>query len=297
VARPWVGREGGRPAARAASVALAVLLAGPFLPARAYAAGPAPAPELDVAQVLERNAAARGGLEAWRKVQAMSWSGYVERADGSGPRLPFTYDQRRPAQTRFEVASDRQRSVRVFDGQQGWKLRPSAGGPPEVQAYGDEERRAARDALVIDGPLLDASAKGVQVTLEGLEPVEGRPAYRLVATLPSGTKQRVWVDAETFLEVKYDRSGRDAAGRPSTVEVLLRDYRAFEGLQLPSTIETRAPGGTRAVDLMVIERVVLNPLLPSDRFSKPVQRAPHRGVVVDTRSAQRPIPAATGPAP
>jgi hypothetical protein len=59
-----------------------------------------------VAKILERSAAARGGLEAWRKVQTMIWSGHVERADGTGAGMPFMFYQKRPSLTRFELATN-----------------------------------------------------------------------------------------------------------------------------------------------------------------------------------------------
>jgi hypothetical protein len=272
----------GRIAALAGAGALVVAL----LPGIVRGAKAAAAPEPDLAHILEKSAAARGGLEAWRKVRTMVWTGHVERADGSGPRLPFMFQQKRPNLTRFEIAIDRDISVRVFDGRQGWKLRPNAGGKAELQPYGEAEVRAARDALVIDGPLLDAGAKGVQVALDGVDEVEGRKAYRLTAKLPSGTMQRVWIDAESFLEVKYDRPARDAAGRPAAVAVYLRNYQTYEGLQIPFAIETGTPGGGPVADRLVIERIAINANLPDGVFAKPGLRTSRRGITVDTRPPQ-----------
>jgi hypothetical protein len=271
-------------ARRAAAVALAGALCAAH-PAAAGAEEGAAGDAPDVARLLEQSAAARGGLEAWRRVQTMAWTGHVERADGSGPRVPFSFQQKRPNLTRFEIQVDRQPSVRVFDGRRGWKLRPGAGGRPVPQPYGDEEVQAARDALVIDGPLLDAAAKGVRVTLEGPDEVEGKKAWRLRAQLPSGTAQRVWIDAQSFLEVKYDRPARDLAGRPTTVAVYLRNYQAHEGLQIPTTIETGAPGGGPTVDRLVIERVDINPILAEGTFTRADPRPSRRGgVTVDARA-------------
>ena len=264
-----------------AALALAGALLGLSVPTTALAAKSGAEP--DLALILEKSAAARGGLEAWRKVRTMVWTGHVERADASGPRLPFMFQQKRPNLTRFEIATDRDTSVRVFDGRQGWKLRPGASGRPALQPYSEAEVRAARDALVIDGPLLDAVTKGVQVTLDGVDEVEGRKAYRLGAKLRSGTMQRVWIDAESFLEVKYDRPARDAAGRHTTVAVYLRNYQAYEGLKIPFTIETGAPGGGAIADRLVIDRIAINVNLADGMFARPGLRTSRRGITVDTR--------------
>jgi hypothetical protein len=242
----------------------------------------AAAPALELSQILAKNAEARGGLDAWRKVQDMVWSGHVERADRKGVALPFMFEQKRPNLTRFELVMDKQRAVRVFDGSQGWKVRPDATGRPQVQPYTDEERRAAGDALVIDGPVLDASAKGVQLALDGVDEVDGRKAWRLRTTLPSGTTQRVWIDAESFLDVKYERPGRDAAGRPASVAVYLRNYQTFDGLKIPFSIETGTPAGEIS-DRLVIERIAINAHLPDGMFARPGLRTARRGITVETR--------------
>jgi hypothetical protein len=267
---------------------LAGSLCGPVLLAAEQSA--APAPKLELAQILEKNAAARGGLDAWRKVQTMVWSGHVER--GGGARLPFMFEQKRPNLTRFEIAVDKQKSVRVFDGKEGWKLRASAAGRPDVQPYTEEERRAASDALVIDGPVLDASAKGVELTLDGADEVEGHKAWRLRAKLPSGTIQRVWIDAETFLEIKYDRPARAADGRLTTVPIYLRNYQTYEGLRIPFAIETGTAGGGAVADTLVIDRIAINVALPDGMFARPGLRTARRGITVDTRAPK--APAASG---
>ena len=51
------------------------------------------APTLTAAQIVERHVAARGGLGAWRKVEAMAWMGRVE--GGSPAPMPPRWGQRR----------------------------------------------------------------------------------------------------------------------------------------------------------------------------------------------------------
>src|SRR3979490_1819245 len=62
----------------------------------AMGAQPAPAPELTAEQIVEKNVAARGGLEGWRKIQTMIWLGHMERAGGPMASLPFQCQQKRP---------------------------------------------------------------------------------------------------------------------------------------------------------------------------------------------------------
>ncbi|MBS0375932.1 MAG: hypothetical protein JSR73_15240 [Proteobacteria bacterium] len=237
--------------------------------------------------MVERNAAARGGTEAWQRLKTMAWTGYVESAATPGRKLAFLLEQKRPNKTRFELLTDGQRSIRLYDGRSGWKLRPNAGsGRPELAPYSEDELRYARGAQVIDGPLMDGVAKGGTATLVGRDQADGHTAYVLDVVLPSGERQRVWVDAETFLEVRQDRQVRNAAGQMRTFTVLFGDYHAFEGVQIATTIETAGGAAGAPQNKLVIERVALNPEIDDHEFARPDTPVSRRNsAVVDTRGA------------
>jgi hypothetical protein len=272
--------------AKIPSVAIACCLyaasfGGEALAMAADAALPVP---LTAEQIVEKNVAARGGLDAWRKVTTMAWVGHIEASNLPGGSLPFVFEFGRPNRTRFSVDPQGQPSARIFDGRNGWKVRRSRDGSPDVQPYSAEDLKAAVDGQGFDGPLIDYRAKGIAVNLDGRDDVDGRPAYRLIVRLPSGASQHVWVDAETFLDLRSDRDSRDRAGRAGKVWLTYRDYRTVDGLQLPTLIETSGADG-KAPDRMVIDRVFLNPALSEQAFAKPEVAARRHKVVVDTRAA------------
>jgi hypothetical protein len=248
-----------------------------------------PAPDLPPSEIVARNAAARGGMEAWQRLKTMVWTGYVQSGTQPGVKLPFMLEQKRPLKTRFELVSDGQRAIRVYDGRSGWKLRPNpANGRPELSPYSDEELKFARGAEVMAGALMDCVAKGGVVTVLGRGEAEGRQAYILDVKLPSGGNHRIWVDAETFLELRQDREVHSGMGPLGTVVVLFHDYRDFDGVMLATRIETGAGPGT-APNKLVIERVALNPDLDDGAFARPEAPLGHRGsVLVDTRAGGGP---------
>lgn len=251
----------------------------------ALADEPAVTSELTAAQVVEKNVAARGGLEAWRKIQAMVLVGHIESSNGAAPSLPFVLEQKRPNKTRFEIKAQNKAAVRLYDGTHGWKLRPGRTGKPDLTPYTAEELSFARDGQVIDGPLMDYEAKGVAVALDGMDEVEGNKAYRLSVRLPSGAIHHVWIDARTFLDIKYDRESRNAFGQPGRVSVFYRNYKTIEGLQIPLMIESGA-GTATATDKMVIDKVSLNPPLEDRRFAKPSVPGQRNVVAVSSEPSQ-----------
>jgi hypothetical protein len=266
-------------------VAAATIAVG--LVAGSLAAGRVPAAELSAAEIVAKNGAARGGLDAWRKVETVVWVGHIESAHAPMPSMRFELEQKRPNRTRLQIHAPGGKSVRVFDGVHGWKLRP-ARGRPEVQPYTPQELKFAQAGHGIDGPLIDSAAKGNSVTLESVDEIGGRKAYHLNVRLAKGGNEHVWVDTETYLDIRYDRMADGPAGASRRVSVTYGDYRTVEGLQIPFLIETGGGPGTTP-DKMQIETVVLNAPLDDSPFGNPA--APH------PRNRVRPSVAPRAPAP
>jgi outer membrane lipoprotein-sorting protein len=256
----------------------------------------APASTLTATQIVEKNAAARGGLEAWRNIQTMIWVGHLEGASAPTPSATFVLQQKRPNWTRLETTAKDEKTLRVFDGAHGWQMRAISGGGPELRPYTPEELKFATEAQGADGPLIDYQAKGNAVALEGIETVEGREAYRLGVRLAAGQHQTVWIDAQTFLDIRYDRASYDAAGVAKTVSVSYRDYRTIGGLQIPVTVETSVGSGS-AADKMVMERIALNPPLDDGAFTNPAAPSRHPSVTISPEAAPGAATPDPGPAP
>ena len=103
--------------------ALAVLA-----PLAAVAAGASPAPaSLSAKEVVAKNITAKGGLQAWRAVQTMSFSGKLDAGGKENAQLPFSMELKRPRKTRLEIEFANDRAIQVYDCVNGWKLRPFLG--------------------------------------------------------------------------------------------------------------------------------------------------------------------------
>ncbi len=236
-------------------------------------------------QVVSRNIAARGGMEAWAKVRTLVWVGHLQSLRASVPSMPFVLEQKLPNKTRFELNALNERTMRVFDGEQGWKVRQGRGGMPETVPYSAQEVIYARQERALDGDVVDAALNGSAVALEGSDQVDGRTTYRLAISSPSGDRHHVWIDAQTFLDVKSERNSYGAGGVARPVIIFYRDYKEIDGLMLPSSIETASAPGAPA-DKMVIERVTVNAVLDDRMFMNPAsdraRRRPTRDVGAGT---------------
>jgi outer membrane lipoprotein-sorting protein len=262
---------------------------------------------LTAAQIVNKNVAARGGLKAWRAVQTMTETGKMGAGgDQRGPQtvanpvkrlgkqpnlmvasprlaqeaqLPFTLEMERPRRMRLELQFKGQTAIQVYDGANGWKVRPFLN-RMEVENYTEDELHKSALQSDLDGPLVDYEAKGSKVELEGTEKVEDKDNYRLKVTTKDGHAIHVWVDAKTFLESKIEGTPRRLDGLEHPVEIYYRDYRNVDGLQIPFVLETKvqpvekAPKNMRQanfpVEKIVLDKVEVNPKLDSALFTKPV---------------------------
>ncbi|KUY87669.1 hypothetical protein WS50_29265 [Burkholderia territorii] len=248
-----------------------------------------PGQGLGVDQIVEKNVAARGGLDAWRKIRTMVWFGHVDSANAPVQGMPFVLALKRPNKTRFEITVMSQKAVRMFDGREGWK-QGANGGSASMRPYTIDEARSASDEQVIDGPLIDHGAKGIGITLDGIDQIDGHDAYRLALKLPSGALRHVWIDSRTFLDVKLDREVRGPHG-PVTVEARYGDYRHVGELQIPFRIESGAPS-TAHKDVLVIDKISLNPPLDDAIFTRPASSGRRRPVAIDADAT--PVPSGAG---
>jgi len=255
--------------------------------------------KLTAAQIVEKNIAARGGLQAWKGLQTMTWKGKLDAGSGDSAersravaigkmhpasrmehpatadqtdankqvQLPFVMEMKRGHKSRVELEFAGKTAVQVYDGTNGWKVRPYLN-RNDVEPFTADELKAEAVKADVDGYLVDYAAKGNKVELAGVEKVEGKDAYKLKITQKNGDVQYTWIDAQSFLDVKVSGTPRRMDGKMHNVSIYQRDFRAVNGLMIPYVLET-AVDGYRETHKTVLESVVVNPKLDDSLFAKP----------------------------
>lgn len=256
---------------------------------------------LSAAQVVEKHVAARGGLQAWRALQTLSVTGKMDAGYGDSAarsrrlaegglgasvkrahaatvvgagqdkpdqqvQLPFKLETKRPHKSRLEIEFAGKTAVQVYDGTKGWKLRPYLN-RNDAEPFTAEEAKAESEKADIEGPLVDYAAKGTKVELAGVEQVAGHSAYKLKLTMKSGDAQNIWIDTQSFLDVKVEGIPRRMDGKMHKVWVMQRDFRSVQGLMIPFVCETVVEGYPQT-HALTLETVVVNRPLDDARFSK-----------------------------
>lgn len=291
-----------KPPRRIRTPVVATLLLSVCVTAALGAADEPSAAGLSAAEIVAKHVTARGGAAAWRAVQTLSLSGKLDAGTGDsiqrsmaiarqgvGARgrraeraaaaeqakaaaaqqvqLPFRLEMKRPRRSRLEIDFAGKTAVQLYDGEHGWKYRPYLN-RDDVEAFTADEAKGEAAKPDLEGPLVDYAAKGTRVALEGTEPVDGRKAYRLKLTMKNGDVQHIWIDAQSFLDVKVEGIPRRMDGKMHKVFVEQRDFRSVNGLMVPYQYLTSVDGYPGS-HKMVVEAMTVNAALDDARFAKP----------------------------
>ena len=221
-----------------------------------------------VDELLAKNIEAKGGLKKLKAVETTRITGKMVLPQGL--ELPIVMLQKRPKSFRMDFSIQGMANTQAYDGKTAWMMMPISG-KKDPEAMGAEEAKMVEEEADFDGPLMDYKEKGNTVELMGKEQVEGADAHKLKVTLKSGEIRYVYLDAETFLEIKAE-SKRTMHGSDVETESYMGDFKEVDGLMIPFSIETGTKGspGRRKI---VIEKVEHNPPLPDSLFGMPAVAA------------------------
>ena len=186
------------------------------------------------ADIVARSIAARGGLARIKAVTTTRLTGTI--AFGSAAPGPFRVTMERGGKSREEVAIPGGMLVRWTDGVHGWIRAP---GDSVTRELTPAELQNMAGSTDMDGPFVDAEAKGNRIELVGKDTAEGRPAWKLRVTGRDSSVRYAWFDADTWLQLKWEGTihGKD---RDFDVVSLFSDYRPEHGIEYARAIDSGA---------------------------------------------------------
>ena len=220
--------------------------------------------QLSIDQLIARHIQARGGLAALKAVRTRRTTGIMS---GAAPfDIPFTVEQKRPFLFRRELSIQGTPQITVFDGEGGWKVDPFTAGDAKPRPLSADDVKDLIEDADMDGGLVDWAAKGDKVELLGQERLETGPAYKLRLTFANGRASTIFLDAQTYQEVKRVVT-RQQMGQTVEMEVLTSGYHPIQGVAEPSSIDIGPKGSSQRLHLE-IQKVEVNVPMDDARFGK-----------------------------
>jgi len=217
-----------------------------------------------VDEIIAKNVQARGGAEKLKSVQSIRSTATLSM--GPGMEAPGVLIQKRPALARLEFTIQGLTAVQAYDGKNAWQIMPFMGKKdPELMSA--DEAKETEEMADVDGPLVDYKSKGHQVELLGKEKVEGTDAYKLKLTMKNGDVQTIYIDADSFLEIK-EETKRTVRGSEQEVESAIGDYKEVSGILFPFAVESNVKGSAEKQKI-TITKVELNVTTDDSIFKMP----------------------------
>jgi hypothetical protein len=220
-------------------------------------------------EIVARHIEARGGKEKLKAIQTLKLTRTV--ATGIGNPIKVVLYKKRPNLVRLEQGPTQPGATlipRGISADAAWDTVQGKPVPRPVQLAA-EARDIEGD---FDGLLVDWKEKGHTVTLDGREKMPGGDAFKLLATLKSGPKRTIYVDAKTYLERRHTGVLNLPGGRQFEVTITFDNWRDVEGVKFPFDITEERTGKEPVVSLVTYtEKIEINTPMDDAIFSMPVK--------------------------
>ena len=139
-----------------------------------------------------------------------------------GMEIPIDLWMKSPNKIKSVSTINGMEIISVFDGQKGYLVNPMAGSSQPVEMTSDKVTETLRSSLFQN--YIANYLKNGQLTLDGEEKINDKPAYKLKATLEGGTNLNLFIDKASFLLVKISTA---------TVDSFPSQYTETNGVFLP----------------------------------------------------------------
>lgn len=192
-------------------------------------------------------------MDKIKSVQSIRSSGTMTM--GPGMEAPGSLVQKRPDKARIEFTLQGMTAIQAYDGKDAWQIMPFMG-KKDPEAMSADDKKDLEENADIDGPLVDYKSKGNKVELLGKDKLEGTDAYKLKVTVKNGDVITMYLDADSFLEIK-EGVKRTVRGTEQEMETSLGDYKEVNGLMFPFAMETSVKGSSQSQKL-TLSKIELN---------------------------------------
>lgn len=152
-----------------------------------------------------------------------------------GMEMPMTLWMKNPNMIKTVTSFNGQEMVQVYDGVKGYTINPMTGSSKPVEMTAEEIKQTLRANMFQN--YMAVYLKNGQLSLDGDENVNDKPAYKLKATLEGGTVVNLFIDKSSFLMIKITTNTSGMA-----IDSFPTNYTETSGFILPMKTTTTAKG-------------------------------------------------------
>jgi hypothetical protein len=157
--------------------------------------------------------------------------------------------------------------VQAYDGSSGWQISPF-GGRKDPEMLGEDDVRGLSEDADIDGPLVDAQAKGNKIEYLGHDQVDGDDAYKLKVTLKNGDIFYYYLDPDTYIEIQIEKQQLIRGSVRESV-TMLGSYKPVNGVMYPFSIESGPKNNPDQRGKITVTKMEANVPVEDSEFKMP----------------------------
>jgi hypothetical protein len=167
-----------------------------------------------------------------------------------GMEMPMVLWMKNPNKIKSVTSINGQDMIQVFDGAKGYSVNPMTGSTTPVEMTADQVKQTIRSNM-FQNYMADYLKSG-QLTLNGEDNVNDKPAFKLKATVEGGTVIDLFIDKASYLLVKTS-STTSESGTPIKVDSFPSDYKETNGFLIPMKTTTTAQGMEFIINFTKVE--------------------------------------------
>jgi len=214
-------------------------------------------------ELVAKNIAARGGMDHILAIHSLKTAGRMQQG---GMTIPVTLETAAPDLLRQSFTIQGMTATTAYDGGIAWQISPFQG-KKDPQQLGEDDRRSLIEEADFYGPLVNCKEKGNTVEYLGHATVDGDDALLLKVTLKNGDIVNYYLDPDTYLEIRTEKTVFIRGAMRQTVTDL-GSYKKVAGVYFPFSMESGTKGNPFRMQVTVDSMTANVPLDPA-RFHMP----------------------------
>lgn len=156
-----------------------------------------------------------------------------------GMEMPMEMWMKNPNKIKTVANYNGQEIIQVFDGEKGYSINPMMGSSEPVEMNSDQVKQTLNSNIFQNNMV--SYLKNGQLSTDGDENVNEKPAFKLKASLEGGNIVYMFVDKGSYLLVKTNATVNQG-GQTMTVDSYPTNYTEVSGIVLPMKTTTSASG-------------------------------------------------------
>ena len=215
-------------------------------------------------ELVAKNLLAHGGVDKIKAIKSYKYTGKFQQGSFSAQ---VSQEAKAPDHIREMFTIQGMTQIQAYDGSTGWQISPFQG-RRDPEMLGEDDLRDITEDADFYGPLVDYKEKGNTVEYLGHDTVDGDDVYRLKVTLKNGDIVYMYLDPDTYIEIRSERQ-QFIRGAVRETQTDLGSYKQVEGVFFPFSISSGPKNRPDQKGTVTIDKMEANVNVPDTEFKMP----------------------------